>query len=162
MTPYLAHQFSSVTQLWSTLCDPMESSMPGFPVHHQFPELTQAQFHQVGDAIQPSHPLSPSPPAFNLSQKQGNESNESVLCIRWPRYWSFRFSISLSNEYSGLIPFGIDWFDFLAVRGTREPLQHHSWKASILHHSVFFMVQLSHPYMTYRKNCSFAYMPLCW
>ena len=91
--------------------------MPGFPVHHQLPELTQTHVHQLGDAIQPSHPmLSPSPPAFNLSQHQVF-SKESVLRIRWPKYWSFRFSISPSNEYSGLISFRIDWLDFLAVQG---------------------------------------------
>ena len=80
-------------------------------------------------------------------------SNESVLCIRWPKYWSFSFSTSPSNEYSGLISFRIDWFDLLAVQGTlKSPLQHHSLKASILQHLDFFMVQLSHPYMTTGKT----------
>ena len=104
--------------------------MPGFPVHHQLPEPTQTHVHRVGDAIQPSHALlSPSPPAFNLSQHQGL-FNELVLCIRWPKYWSFSFSISLSNEYSGLISFRIDWLDLLAVQGTlKSLLQHHSSKA---------------------------------
>ena len=104
--------------------------MPGFPVHHQLPEPTQTHVHRVGDAIQPSHALlSPSPPAFNLSQHQGL-FNELVLCIRWPKYWSFSFSISLSNEYSGLISFMIDWLDLLAVQGTlKSLLQHHSSKA---------------------------------
>ena len=104
--------------------------MPGFPVHHQLPEPTQTHVHRVGDAIQPSHALlSPSPPAFNLSQHQGL-FNELVLCIRWPKYWSFSFSISLSNEYSGLISFRIDWLDLLAVQGTLKSLiQHHSSKA---------------------------------
>ena len=89
--------------------------MPGFPVHHQLLELAQSHVHRVGDAIQPSHPLSsPSPPAFSLSQHQGL-SNESVLYIRWPKYWSFSFSISPSNEYSGLISFKMDWLDLLAV-----------------------------------------------
>ena len=84
----------------------------GFPVHYQLPELAQIHFHQVSDAIQPSHPLLPaSAPAFNLSQHQGLFSNESVLCIRWPKYCRFGFSISPSNEYSGLISFKIDWFD---------------------------------------------------
>jgi len=88
-------------------------------------------------------------------------SNELALCIRWPKYWSF--SIILSNEYSGLISFRIDWFDLLAVQGTlRSLLQHHSLKASILQCSVFFMVWLSHPYMTYWKNHSFDYMDICW
>ena len=125
--------------------------MPGFPVHHQLPELTQTHVHWVGDTIQPSHPLSsPSPPAFNLSQHQGF-SNESVLPIRWPKYWSV--SISPSNEYSGLISFRMDWLDLLAVQGTlKSLLQHHSSKASILRCSAFFIVQLSHPYMTTGKT----------
>ena len=108
----------------------------------------------VSDAIQSSHPLSsPSPLAFNLSQHQGL-LNESVLCIRWPKYWSF--SISPSNEYSGLswmISFRINWFKLLAVQGTlKSLLQHHSLKASILWHSAFFIVWLSHPYMTTSKT----------
>ena len=99
---------SSVAQSCPTLCDPMDCSTPGFPVHHKLLELTQTHVHRVGDAIQPSHPLSsPSPPTFNLSQHQGL-FNESVFCIRWPKYWSFSFSISLSSEYSGLISFRID------------------------------------------------------
>ena len=124
----------------------MNCSTPGFPVHYQLSELGQTHVHRVSDAIQQSHPLSfPSPPAFNLSQHQGL-SNESVLHIRWPTYWNFSFSISPSNEYSGLISFGIDWFDFLAVQGTlKSLLQHHSSKASILWCSAFFMVQHSHP-----------------
>ena len=96
----------------------MACSTPGFPVHHQLPELAQIQVHRVGDAIQPSHPLlSPSLLAFNLSKHQVF-SNKSVLCIRWPKYWSFSFSISPSTEYSGLISFRIDWFHLLAVQGT--------------------------------------------
>ena len=115
-------------------------------------EFTQTHLHWVGDAIQPSHPLSsPSPPALNLSQHQG--LNESVLRIRWPKYWSFSFNISPSNEYSALIPFGIDWFDLLAVQGTlRSLLQHHNSKASILQCSAFFIVQLSDPYMSTGKT----------
>ena len=107
----------------------------------------------VGDAIQPSHCLSPpSPPALNLSQHQGL-SNESALCIRWPKYWSFSFNISPSNEHPGLISFRMDWLDLLAVQGTlKSLLQHHSSKASILWHSAFFTVQLSHPYMTTGKT----------
>ena len=141
-------QFSSVTHLCPSLCDPMNCSTPGFPVHHQLPELTQIHVHQVSDAIQPSHPLSsPSSPAFNLSQHQVF-SSESVLCVRWPKYWSFSFSISLSNEYSGLISFRRDWLDLLAVQGTlKSLLQHNSSKASLLQHLAFSMVQLSHPYM---------------
>ena len=109
----------------------MNWSTPGFPVHHQLPELTQAYVHQAGDAIQPSHPLlSPSPPAFNLSIRVF--SNESVLCLRWPEYWNFSFSNSPSNVYSGLIFFRINWFDLLAVQGTlKSLLQHHRLKALI-------------------------------
>ena len=109
--------------------------------------------HWVGDAIQPSHPLpSPSPPALNLSQHQGF-SNESALHIRWPKYWSFSFNISPSNEHPGLISFGMDWLDLLAVQGTLENLlQYHSSKASILQCLTFLMVQLSHPYMTPGKT----------
>ena len=126
-------QFSSVSQSCMTLCDPMNYSTSGLPVHCQLPEFTQTHVHQVGDAIQPSHPLSsPSPPTFNLSQHQVF-SNESVLHIRWPNYWSSSFSISPSNEHSGLISFRVDWLDLLAVQGTLKSLvQHHSSKASIL------------------------------
>ena len=146
-------QFSSVTQLCLTLCNPMDCSTLGFLVHHQLLESTQTHVHCVSDAIQPSHPLSyPSPPAFNLSQHQGL-SNESVLCIKWPKYWSFSFIISPSNEYSRLISFRIDCCHFLAVQGTlKSLLQHHSSKASVLQHSAFFMVQLSHPYRTTGKT----------
>ena len=141
----------------------MDCSMPGFPVHHQLLELTQTHVHWVGDAIQPSHSLLPaSPPAFILSQHQSlfHESfsirvfsNESALCIRWPKYWSFSFSISPSDGYSGLISFRMDWFDLLAGQGTlKSPLQLHSPKASILQCSAFFMIQLSHLYMTPGKT----------
>ena len=131
----------------------MDCSTPGLPVHHQLLEFTQTHVHRVGDAIQPSHPLlSPSPPAFNLSQHQVF-SNESVLHIGWPRYWSFSFSISPSNEHPGLISFRMDWLDLLAVQGTLKGiLQHPSSKASILRRSAFFTVQLSHPYMTTGKT----------
>ena len=124
-----------------------------FPVHRQLPQLTQTHVHRVSDAIQPSHPLSsPSPPAFNLSQHQGL-SNESVLPIRWPKYWSFSFSISISNEHSGLISFRIDRLDLLVVQGTlKSLLQHHSSKASILWRSAFVMVQLSHLYISGNKK----------
>ena len=129
----------------------MDCSTPDFPVHHQLLKLTQIHGQWVSDAIQPSHPLSsPSPPA-SIFHSIRVFSTETVLCIRWPKYWSF--SISPSNEYSGLISFRIDWFDFLAVQGTlKNLLQHHSSKASILRHSAFFMVQLSHPYMTTGKT----------
>ena len=115
-------QFSLVAQLCSTLCDPMEGSTPGFPVHHQLPELTQTLVYRVGDAIRPSHPLlSPSPPALNLSQHKVF-SSELALCNRWPKYWSFSVSISPSNEYSGLISFRIDWFDLFAVQETLKSI----------------------------------------
>ena len=145
--------FRSVAQLCPTLCDPMNRSTPGFPVHHQLPELAQTHVHQVSDAIQPSHPLSsPSPLSFNLSSIRVFPK-ESVLCIRWPKYWSLSFSISPSNKYSGLISFRIDWFDLLAVQGTlKSLLQHHSSKASIIRHPAFFIVQLSHLYMTTGKT----------
>ena len=131
----------------------MDCSTPGLPVHHQLPKFTQTHDHWVGDAIQPSHPLSsPSPPIFNLPQHQGL-FREAALCIRWPKYWSFSFSISPSNEYSGLISFRMDWLDPLEVQGTlKSLLQHHNSKASILWHSAFFIVQLSHPYMTTGKT----------
>ena len=131
----------------------MDGSMPGFPVLHHLPELTHTHVHWVGDAIQPSLPLSsPSPPAFNLSQHQGL-SDELALCTRWPKYWSFSFNINPSNDYSGLISFRSDWFDLLSVQGTlKSLLQHHSSKASILQCSAFFVVQLSHPYMTTGKT----------
>ena len=130
----------------------MDCSTPGLPVHHQLLEFTQTHVHWAGDAIQPPHPLSsPSPPAFNLSQHQGlfqwvSTSQEEL------QYWSFSFSISLSNEHPGLISPRMDWLDLLAVQGTlKSLLQHHSSKASILRCSAFFMVQLSHPYMTTGK-----------
>ena len=143
---YNSVQFSSVAQLWLTLCNPRDSSMPGLPVHRQFLEFVQTHVHWVIDAIRSSHPLSsPSLPTFNLSQHQGL-LNESVLCLRCPKYWSFSFSISPSNEYSGLISFRMDWLDLLAVQGTlKSLLQHHTSKASILQCSAFFIVPLSHP-----------------
>ena len=146
-------QFSSVAQSCLTLCDPMNCITPSLPVHHQLPEFTQTRAHRVSDAIQPSSPLlSPSPPApIPLSIRVF--SNESTLCMRWPKYWSFSFSISPSNEYSGLISFRMDWLDLPAVQGTlKSLLQHHSSKASILRCSAFFIVQLSHPYMTTGKT----------
>ena len=127
----------------------MDCSTPGIPVLHYLPELGQTHVHEVGDSIQPSHPLSsPSPPAINFPSIRVF-FNESVLHIRRPKYWSFSFSISLSNEYWGLISFRIDWFDLLAVQGTlKSLLWHHSLKASILQCLSFFMVQISHLYKT--------------
>ena len=144
------HQFRSVAWSCPTLCDPMDCSMPGFPFNQQLPELAQTHVHQIGDAIQPSHPLSsPSPPAFNLSQHQ-SLFHESVLHITWPKYWSFSFSISPFNEYSGLISFRMDWLDLQET--LKSLLQQHSSKASILQHSAFLMVQLSHLYLTTGKS----------
>ena len=146
-------QFSSVAQSCPTLCNPMNRSMPGLPVHHQLPEFTQTNVHRVSDAIQPSHPRSsPSPPAPNPSQHQ-SLSHQSTLRMRWPKYWSFSFSIIPSKEIPGLISFRIDWLDLLVVQGNLKSfLQHHSSKASPLQHSAFFTVQLSHPYMTTGKT----------
>ena len=123
----------------------MNHSKPGLPVHHQLPESTQTHVYWVGDAIQPSHPLSsPSPPALNLSQHQG---------VRGPKYWSFSFNISPSSEHPGLISFRMDWLDPLAVQGTlKSLLQHHSSKASILWCSALFIVQLSQLNMTTGKT----------
>ena len=135
----------------------MNRSTPGLPVHHQFPEFTQTHVHQVGDAIQPSHPLSSTSPAHNPSQNQ-SLFNESTLHMRWPKYWSFRFSISPSNEHQDWSPSGwTGWISlvesWLSLRGTlKSLLQHHSSKASLLRHSAFFTVQLSHPYMTTGKT----------
>ena len=146
-------QFSSVAQWCPTLRDPMNHSTLGLPVHHQLPEFTQTHVHRVGNAIQPSHPLlSPSPPALNPSQHQSLFS-ESTLRMRWPKYWSFSFSITPSKEHPGLISFRMDWLDLLAVQGTlKSLLQHHTSKASILWCSDFFTVQLSHPCTTTGKT----------
>ena len=146
-------QFSSVAQLCPTLCNPMNRSTPGPPVHHHLPEFTQTHVHRVGDAIQPSHPLHP---LFLLSPIPSSIrvfTNESTLHMRQPKYWSFSVSISPSKEIPGLISFRVDWLDLLAVQWTLNSLlQHHSSKASLLWHSAFFTVQLSHPYMTTRKT----------
>ena len=158
------HYFSSVqllSHVW--LCDPMDCSTLSFPVHYQLPEFTQTQVHWVSDAIQPSHPLSsPSnhlilchplllPPSIFPSLRVS--SNESTLCMRWPKYWSFSFSLTPSNEHPGLVSFRMDRLDLLAVQGTlRSLLQHHSSKASILWPSAFFTVPLSHPYMIIGKT----------
>ena len=143
----------SVAQSCPTLCDHMDSSMPGFPVLYHL--LKFAQTHVI-ESMMPSNylilccPLLLLPSIFPSIRVF---SNESVLCIRWPKYWSFSISISPSNEYSRLISFRIDWFDLLAVQGTLKSLfQHHSSKASVLGRSAFFMVQLSHPYVTLGKT----------
>ena len=117
---------SSVAQSGPTLCNPMSCSTPGLLVYPQLRELVQTHVHQVGDAIQPSHPLSsPSPPASIFSSIRVL-SSESVLHIRWPKYWSFSFNIHPSNEQSGLISFRIDWLDLCEVQGTlKSLLKHH-------------------------------------
>ena len=149
---YSPIQFSSVAQWCPTLFDPMNHSTPGLPVHHQLLDFTQTHVHRVGDATQPSHPLSSPPSAPNPSQHQ-SLFNESTLHMRWPKYWSFSFSISPSKEHPGLITFRIDWLNLLAVQGTlKSLLQQHSSKASILWRSAFFTVQLSHPYMITGKT----------
>ena len=146
-------QFSSVSQSCPTLCDPMNSSMLGLPVHHQLSEFTQTYVRPW--PVMPSshlilcHPLllPPNPPSIRVV------SNESTVHMRWPKYWSFSFSINPSNEHPGLISFRMDWVDLLAVQGSlKSLLQHHSSKASILRHSAFFTVQVSHPYMTTGKT----------
>ena len=141
-------QFSH--SIMSNSLRPMDGRTPGFPVHHQLSELAQAHVQQVSDAIQPSHPLSsPSPPALKRSIFPSIRvfSNESALSIGWPKYRSFNFNISPSNEHPGLISFKMDWLDLLAVQGTlKSLLQHYNSKASILQLSAFFIVQPSHPY----------------
>ena len=146
-------QFSSVAQTCLTLCDPMNCSTPGLPVHHQLPEFTQTHVHR--SVMKSSHLilcrplllLPPIPPSIRVF------SNESTLRMRWPNYWNFSFSIRPSNEHPGLISFRMDWLDLLAVQGAlKSLLQHHSSKASILWRSAFFTVQLSHPYMTTGKT----------
>ena len=145
-------QFSAVAQLCLTLCDPMNRSMPGLPVHHQLLEFTQTH---VIESVMPSnhlilcHPLLLLPSIFPSIRVF---SNESALRITWTKYWSFNFNISPSSEHLGLISFRMDWLDLLAVQGTlKSLLQNHSSKASTLWCSAFFIVQLSHPYMTSGK-----------
>ena len=143
----------SVAQSCQNLCDLMDCSTPGLPVLHHLPEFAQTHVHRVGDAIQPPHPLRPLVLLPSIFPSIRVFSSQSALCIRWSKYWSFSFGISPSNEYSGLISFSIDWFDFFTIQGTlKSLLQHHSSKASILQRSAFFMVQLSHPYMTTGKT----------
>ena len=142
---WASFQFSSVTQWCPTLCNPMNRSTPGLPVHQQLPEFTQTHVHWISDAIQPSHPLSSPSPAFNLSQHQGLfkwvSSSHQVA-----RVLEFSFNISPSNEHPGLTSFRMDWLGLLAAQVTlKSLLQQHSSKASILWCSAFFIVQLSHP-----------------
>ena len=146
------NQFISVTQLCPTLCDPMNHSTPGLPVHHLLRsslKLMSIEWVIPSSHLILCHPfllLPPIPPSIRVF------SNESTLRMRWPKYWSFSFSIIPSKEHPGLI-FRMDWLDLLAVQGTRKSLlQHHSSKASILRRSAFFTVQLSHPYMTTEKT----------
>ena len=137
----------------SDSCGPMDCSMPDFSVHYQLPEFAQnlctSSWWCLSTILSSVIPFSSCLQSFPSIRVF---STESFLHIRWPKYWSFSFSISLSNDCSGLISFRIDWFDLLAVQGTLKSLQHHSWKASILGCSAFFIVQLSHPYMTTGKT----------
>ena len=144
-------QFSSVAQSCPTLYDPMNCSTPGLPVHHQLPESTQT--HVLESVMPSNHLCRPLLLLPSIFPSIWVFSNESALRIRWPKYWSFSFNISPSNEHPGLISSRMDWLDLLAVQGTlKSLLQHHSSKASILQCSAFFIVQLSHPYMTTRKT----------
>ena len=127
--------------------------MPGFPVHHQLLELAQTHVHRVSESIQPLHHLSSLLLLPSVSPSIRVFSNESVLRIRWPKCWNFSFNINPSKEHPGLISFRMDWLDLLSVQGTlKSLLQHHSSKESILQHSAFFTIQLSHPYMTTGKT----------
>ena len=146
-------QFSSVAQSCPTLCDPVNCSTLGLPVHHQLLEFTQTHVRRVSDAIQPSHPLlSTSPPALNLSEHQGLFQWVSSL-HQVAKVLEFQLQHRPSNEHPGVISFRRDWLDLLAVQGTlKSLLQHHNSKASILRHSAFFIVQLAHPYMTIGKT----------
>ena len=153
MGTYFSVHFSSVTRSRLTLRNPMDHSMPGLPVHHQLLEFTQTHVHW---SVMPSnhlilcHPFLLLPSIFPSIRVF---SNESAVYIKWPKYWSFSLNINLSNEHSGLISFRIDWLVLLAVQGTlKSLLQYHSSKASILLCSAFFIVQLSHPYMTTGKT----------
>ena len=140
----------------------MDCSAPGFPVLHHLLQFAQTHVPWVGDVIQPCHPLTSPSPLPSIFPSIMVFSTESLLCIGWTKCCCFSFSLSPSNEYLGLISFSIDWFDLLAVQGTlKSLLQHHNSKPSILWHSTFFMVQLSHLH-DYWKNHSFDYMDCCW
>ena len=137
----VAYQFSLLDQSYLTHCNPMDCSMPVFPIHHQLPKLAQTHVHRLSDTIQLFHSLSSPSPLSLIFPSISIFSNGSVFCNRCPKSWNFSFSISPSNEYSGLISFKIDWFDALAVQGTLKTLlQHHNSKASILRCSAFFIV----------------------
>ena len=143
----------SVTKWCLTVCNPMDCSIPGFPILYYLPEFAQIHVHWDSDAIQPSHPLSPLLLLSSIYPSIRVFSNDLARHIRWPKYWSFSFSISSSKAYLGLIFFRIDWLDLPAGEGTlMSLLQYHNSKASILWRSSFFMVQLSHPYMTTGKT----------
>ena len=149
LSTHISFSFSSVVQSCPTLCDPVNHSTPGLPVHHQLPEFTRLMSIE---SVMPSSHLILCRPLLLLPSIRVF-SNESALHMRWPKYWSFSFNISPSNEHPGLISFRMDWLDLLAVQGTlKSLLQHHSSKASILLHSAFFTVQLSHPNMTTGKT----------
>ena len=158
MLTFMVYKFSSVQLL--SLCNPMNRSTAGLLVHHQLPDFTQTHVHWVSDAIQLSHPLLSPSLAFNLSQHHGlfkwvSSSHQVAKVLE------FQLQHQSSNEYSGLISFRMDWLDLLAVQGTlKSLLQHQSWKASILWHSVFFIIQLSHPYMTTGKTIALIDGPL--
>ena len=153
MILYNKIQFSSVAQLCSTLCNPMDHSTPGLPVHHNSQSLSKLMFIEL---VMPSNHLMLCYPLLlplSIFPSIRVFSNESALSIRWPKYWSFSFNINPSNKHPGLISFRMDWLDLLAVQGTlKSLLQHHSSKASILQCSAFFIVQFSHPYMTTGKT----------
>ena len=143
----------SCSVMSKTLCNPMNHSTPGLPVHHQLPEFTKLT--SIKSVMPSNHLIHCRPPLLlpSIFPSIRVFSNESVLHMRWPKYWSFSFNISPSSEYSGLISFRRDWLDLLAVQGTlKNLLQHHSSKASVLRHLAFFMVQLSHPYLTTGKT----------
>ena len=147
----------SVTQSCPALCDPMDCSTPGLSVPHHLTKFAEVRVHCMGDAIQPPHPLTLSSSSALSLPRIRVFSNESALLTQWPKYWSFSFSISPSNKYSGLISFRMDLLDLLVVQWTlRSLLQHHSSKASILWHSAFFMVQLLHPYVTTGKTIALS------
>ena len=158
--PLSSVQFSSVAQSCPTLCDPMNCSTPGLPVHHQLLEFTQMCI----ESVMPSshlilyHPLlllPPIPPSIRVF------FSESTVRMRWPKHWSFSFSIIPSKDIPGLISFRMDWLDLLVVQGTlKSLLQHHNSKVSILRCSAFFTVQLSHPYMTTGKTIALTSGPL--